>query len=161
MKNPELVLYPLKFLSASLTFEILRYFKFCDSSKQELTGHLKLLVWGASQNTRGAVLWFAVEGCSSPQELKKTVNTETNQGYLKVKIRLIESDVNCFDSPIFLVLQKVLLILAFFVVFLAHLNKRGKEVFVGPHYAVDSMIHIFFCLNSFIMWYKLGESKVK
>ena len=36
MRNPELVLYPLKVLSASHTFEMLEYFKFCDLARQEL-----------------------------------------------------------------------------------------------------------------------------
>ena len=42
--NSELVLYPLKVHSASHTIEILKYFKFCDPAKQELTGHWRLLV---------------------------------------------------------------------------------------------------------------------
>ena len=47
MRNAELVLYPLKVHSASHTLEMLKYFKFCVPARQELTGHLRLLVWGA------------------------------------------------------------------------------------------------------------------
>ena len=47
MTNPKLVLYPLKFHSATHMLEMLQYSKFCDPASQELTGHLRLLVWGA------------------------------------------------------------------------------------------------------------------
>ena len=46
MRNPELVLYPLKIHSASHMLEMLKYFTLCDPARQELTGHLRLLVWG-------------------------------------------------------------------------------------------------------------------
>ena len=47
MRNPELVSHPLKVHSASQTLEMLKYFTFCDHARQELTGYLRLLVWGA------------------------------------------------------------------------------------------------------------------
>ena len=47
MRNPELVLYPLKVHSASRKLGMLKYFTFGDSARQELTGHLRLLVAGA------------------------------------------------------------------------------------------------------------------
>ena len=47
MRNPELVLYPLKVHSVSHTLGMLKYFTFCDSARQELTGHLRVLGWGA------------------------------------------------------------------------------------------------------------------
>ena len=47
MRNPELVLYPLKVHSASHMLEMPKYFIFWDPARKELTGHLRLLVWGA------------------------------------------------------------------------------------------------------------------
>ena len=44
MRNPEQVLYPLKVNSTSHTLVMLKHFLFCDSARQELTGHFRLLV---------------------------------------------------------------------------------------------------------------------
>ena len=44
MRNPELGLYPLKVNLATHMLEMLKYFTFCDPARQELTGHLRLLV---------------------------------------------------------------------------------------------------------------------
>ena len=42
MRNPELILHPLKVHSASHTLEMLKYFTFCDTARQELTGYLRM-----------------------------------------------------------------------------------------------------------------------
>ena len=47
MTNSKLLLYQLKVHLATHTLEMLKYFKFGDPARQELTGHLRLLVWGA------------------------------------------------------------------------------------------------------------------
>ena len=47
MRNPELVLYPLKVNLATHMLGILKYFTFCDPARKELTGLLRLLFWGA------------------------------------------------------------------------------------------------------------------
>ena len=44
MMNPELVSYPLKVHSATHLLEMLKNFTFDDPARQELTGHLRLLV---------------------------------------------------------------------------------------------------------------------
>ena len=43
MRNPELVLHPLKLHSLGM----LKYSQFCDPARQELAGHLRLQVVGA------------------------------------------------------------------------------------------------------------------
>ena len=53
MRNPELIWYPFKVAAASHPLGMLKYFTFCDSARQELTGHLTGL---RGQNTRSAIL---------------------------------------------------------------------------------------------------------
>ena len=42
--NSELFLYPLKVHYATHTLEIFKYSQFCDPARQDLIGHLRLLV---------------------------------------------------------------------------------------------------------------------
>ena len=63
-----MVLYPLKVHSTTHTVEMLKYSQFCDPSRQELTGHLRLLGWGARI--------LAAQSCVPPGRRDKHTHTE-------------------------------------------------------------------------------------
>ena len=94
-----MVLHPLKVQSTSHTLEMLNYFTFCDPVRQELTGHLRLLVWGArileaqscGFNLKYQLQWSAkfhylIGNCWNV--LQQSINFDTDKFYC----RLISGD---------------------------------------------------------------------